>query len=456
MRQKRKLLSLFFIVCLIGIMFLSFINLTNASTFVIASYTGTVSGTKSVGIQDIYPSANYESGFGQSFEINTSGNLTKIGLMVYKSGNPNGTISAYLFNITGTYGISGMADKLLAVSNSIDVSSITTVANSWLNFTFPISVNMTTGEHYGVHIVMYSGQVNAYPDLIIGAVVDGANYGDCWAYYTPSTPIWHRLTDRTMLITVYGSEFGILETHLAFTLTPNYESGSTGSNWIMKQQQSYNYLGIVIEGGFITMIGNYSVYSTGLSIDSDVAVTGIYSVSSLNNVNFYSGSIIFNFFPRNSATLAYEGIRIDFNLTDGNSGTVTYSLMWQLATVPTPIPKQTFNPPHLAESWFGLTDMVLVGNIIVLMMIFLMIMLPLAYYFGNIGLFLGLMFATIATLFSGLMPLWGAILLFLGIFLLVWQQFGSNLGMPSVPQIPVRQTVKKVRNRFINEKVTED
>jgi hypothetical protein len=278
-QQKRKFLSLFFIACLVGIAVLS-----------VSPFLGVVGAV-------IWHDGDFSSGSFSPY-YTTTGEVSIIsGYVKFISGS-------ITYNFTVNNGVTPLV--------SSDINLTLRMVHSlkiWANFTDGSST--VTECAVGADWLLYSAGGDALFSSNYGKYLSAVTFQYLYAGYSDSF-----LDD--IVFTCYSIS-------LSFTLFPDWESGSTDADWIMKQQQIYSYNGIVLENETYTFSsGFYNVSSTGLSTDSNIAVTGSYSPVIYNHA-YSIGALNFNFYPRNSATLVYEGIKIDVAITGGGSMSVTYS-----------------------------------------------------------------------------------------------------------------------------------
>ena len=145
----------------------------------------------------------YETAHGQSFTGN-GGRLAVGTFYIYKSGTPGGTVSAKLYEHTGTFGTSSLpTGSPIATSNTIDVTSL----GSWatVNFTFSTAPTITASTKYCIVVDYSGGDASNY--LSVGA--DGSSpshggnkvtwTGSAWAYDTAYDIIFYVYTGAILV-----------------------------------------------------------------------------------------------------------------------------------------------------------------------------------------------------------------------------------------------------------------
>lgn len=120
-----------------------------------------------VTLEDSYSFANNESDVplrsgsftaaGQSFTASTSQDMYSAVFEIKKVGSPTGNVYAKLYSHTGTFGSSGTPGTLLATSDAIDISTLSTsYAEVTFNFTGAEQYTLTSTTNYFI-VVEYTG-----------------------------------------------------------------------------------------------------------------------------------------------------------------------------------------------------------------------------------------------------------------------------------------------------------
>lgn len=116
----------------------------SVSEAVVDSYSET---NRSGDSTELYSSAS-PNFIGQTFSNVTKSNLSKVKLYLSKIGLPTGTLTAKIYDITGTSGTDGKpTGTVLATSNPLDASTLTT-SPTLTDFTFPTAITLQAGASY--------------------------------------------------------------------------------------------------------------------------------------------------------------------------------------------------------------------------------------------------------------------------------------------------------------------
>jgi hypothetical protein len=258
-----------------------------------------------------------------------------------------------------------------------------------------------------------------------------------------------------------------------YTLSPDYQAIYKYSNieyyqngvvyqfgnWSLLSNPTYTFTGNIYftHNGYVRAgNGVFWVEETDISVDSTIAITGVYNHYYLSGINApyfgsFNNSFNYNLYGANSngtfnfltgimfsfytgaylpTTVTYEGIKVHWYLNNGAYGVCSYNVTYNLGTNINNIPTPTPIIPIGAYGGFTF-------NILAIIFFFLVFILPLGYKFGNIGMFVGLIFSLIICVMVNLIPNWCIYLVGLGLILIVWQTVGSRFGV-GIPQISHR------------------
>jgi hypothetical protein len=138
-------------------------------------------------VEDSYSESNRDSDgdlvtgvddvYGQSFTASFTGNLSRAAFYLKKSGSPTGNMIARLYEHTGTYGINSLPGASLAISDSIDVSTLTT-SSVVTYFTFSVGNQYTlvSGTHYIITVELSPSGLGNH--LFVGRDTTGTHDGN--------------------------------------------------------------------------------------------------------------------------------------------------------------------------------------------------------------------------------------------------------------------------------------
>lgn len=450
-----KFISLFFVL----LMVISVISLFNvpsvkgAGSVVINPSTVLLSLANTVTLND-------RAGSGAGQLLNGDNNyLTSIVVTLNRTSNCISTdsLEAFLFygDITDTpYYSVGVPQNTTYIEKSYSSIAINTLSVTATDCTFYFSglTKLNNGTQYMIGIVQNGtlGEVitgywsiNGYHHTGLSGQTEKYNYEHIWdtqylidysnCMYIIENTAFNYETDRTFQGVLNGDIFvnAILAEHpTAITL---------------KQGVQYSFSG---EYTVNSSFGNHGSYTISLSalFSSDV-VFNIFQPVMINyqtSGTYDNGTFSFIIFPRSSPINLYQVLQVNIISSENISYTATYDLVfYALGTV---------NNPTIGAGGGG--GGVITGqspfstNFIMLLLFFLIIVIPFGLYFGNYGLYFGLIFATIITYMAGFMPIWGLFLLVIGLGLMGYQVFSGMIPqtLPQVPEIPhFRKNDKVVR-----------
>jgi hypothetical protein len=130
---------------------------------------------------DSYSEVNYSTYtgayvyIGQAFSADKSGTLTRCKFSLHKAIGANGTLIAYLYNLTGTYGTNAKpTGSPIATSNTIDVTSLG-LTRSLITFTFTEG-SLVAGNKYGILTKRASGTGGVNTNLDNTSPTHSGNY----------------------------------------------------------------------------------------------------------------------------------------------------------------------------------------------------------------------------------------------------------------------------------------
>lgn len=137
---------------------------------------------------------------GQSFNNIISKTLNSCKFYLYRVGSPSGTICAKLYSHTGTFGTNSKGDSVLATSDSIDVTTISTNV-SLVTFTFTGTNRITLGANtnYFIGVEYNGGNSTNYVFIYIDSSAP-THSGNCAAY----SGTWTTVSSYDTIFYVYG------------------------------------------------------------------------------------------------------------------------------------------------------------------------------------------------------------------------------------------------------------
>lgn len=153
----------------------------------IAHWSASSGGTSQV--VDYYPSSNYTgvgalditgAALGQTF---TGDGQTLGGILAYikKNNSPTGSVYVKVYSHTGTWGSSGVPNTLLATSDAVSASGLSsTISLVNFNFSGANQITLTNGTHYAL-AVCYDG--DATNNVWVGFDSTGNHAGNKFYYY---------------------------------------------------------------------------------------------------------------------------------------------------------------------------------------------------------------------------------------------------------------------------------
>ncbi len=140
---------------------------------------------------------------GQTFTASQNATLESASFRVKKSGTPpTATMQAKLYTITGTHGSTAIPNTLLATSDTINVSTLTTsYATTTFTFSGANRIAITSGTQYAVELTYPANGVSNY--ISIGADTSGTHGGN--SFYFISDPYTADAT-ADVIFEVLGSD----------------------------------------------------------------------------------------------------------------------------------------------------------------------------------------------------------------------------------------------------------
>lgn len=170
--------------------------------------------------QSLYNTSYIE--VGQSF-TSKSGTLDNVQFLLYKFGSPTGNVTAYIYNITGTYGVTAIPNGA-AIATS-DVVNITGLDATWTLITFSFSgvnrISLTYGAYYCV-TVGYSGG-DSSNNLNVGQN-SGVHGGNGCKYISS----WQNISTDAIFY-VYRAETDVASPSVSSSLSPSSSASKSKS-----------------------------------------------------------------------------------------------------------------------------------------------------------------------------------------------------------------------------------
>ena len=178
---------------------------------------------------------NIISAVGQAFTGN-GGPINTVKFYLKKVGSPTGTLTAKIYNITGTYGTDATpTGSPLATSNTVDVSTLST-AYQLITFTFPTPYTTTNGTHYIVTCEDSSASDTDY--VVAGSDSSSPTHSGNYCQYASFNGIWSGSASQDICFYVGGQ--GPLFDVASDTESPTYFSGTGDPHpWPSGNQVSY-------------------------------------------------------------------------------------------------------------------------------------------------------------------------------------------------------------------------
>jgi hypothetical protein len=285
----------------------------------------------------------------------------------------------------------------------------------------PTTANIAIENLYWFEFgLFYSGGVWQYRGYINGTSSFGSNT-IAIAFTSPTIKLaYHDTIGNAYTLGNWYMSNPIFEYNHTFPPTNNFNSitydysispipvvGSFPISWVMSQGTTYTYNGYIYLNSQLTLNGTYFIETSGLSLSQDVSN----STSVVLSGTITKGQFTFQFAPRNNPNIVYEAIYIFWNVSTFASYE-TYVLEWTTVS----------NPSIPSGTGFAYLDLSIFIGIFMVIFIPAMIM---GIYFGRNGFFVGLILVTGIGVISGLMPIWFAFLLAIGLIALL---FTNNIG----------------------------
>lgn len=145
------------------------------------------------------------TGKGQAFNASQNATITGVSFRLKKIGTPAATtMTAKLYSTTGTYGSSARPNTLLATSDTINVSTLTTsYATSTLTFSGANQYAMTSGTKYAIQLdVDITGTATNAVVAGLIAPTGGLHSGNWFTY----DGLYTTYSDIDMIFEVIGNE----------------------------------------------------------------------------------------------------------------------------------------------------------------------------------------------------------------------------------------------------------
>lgn len=191
-------------------------NSLNSSDYIKAMWNG-VAGS------------SFIESFGQSFKPNRNGQLTKVSLLLSKWSNNNmeGTISVNLKSDQANE-----VEMILARSEPVPMNNIIPHAYSWVDFYFPVTATLESGQTYYLEIY----KTYDYNDFIVGTsscdqYAGGKGYvrsTGTWKEYSPLpyAPINYDLAFRTYMDSTIDQKQEVYNENYLYTNTNGVHTGA--------------------------------------------------------------------------------------------------------------------------------------------------------------------------------------------------------------------------------------
>jgi len=114
---------------------------------------------------------------GQTFTASQNATITSASFQLEKIGSPPGTtMTAKLYTITGTYGSTAVPNTLLATSDTVNISTLTTsYATTTFTFSGANQVSLTSGTQYAIEL--NSQASNDGGNVVVMALRSSASHG---------------------------------------------------------------------------------------------------------------------------------------------------------------------------------------------------------------------------------------------------------------------------------------
>lgn len=128
---------------------------------------------------------------GQTFKPTSDGQLLKMRFWLKRTGSPTGNAVAALYGHQGAYGTGGMGvDPILAVSDPVDISGVSTSVYEMVEFTFPSSQRVLLEEDnpYIASVIFLGGDASNY--LVAGGDFSSPTHDGNRTYVDGSVAEW--------------------------------------------------------------------------------------------------------------------------------------------------------------------------------------------------------------------------------------------------------------------------
>jgi hypothetical protein len=265
------------------------------------------------------------SAVGESFTSNFSSPINFVSVSLSKHNNPVGYFTVGIWNATGTYGqTSCLPDTLLCRSlNTLDVASVSTTP---LDYIFSFSgINFVKNNVYFIIVnftATVSDQFTNYA-CVYGTTNNGYG-GDCAVYST----FWGSLDsanfDCRFLVVGDVSSYVFQGKISGGIFTSPATIAYAPTEITLQQNTAYVYYGSIYNNTVLGGVGNYSVSFSDYSLIDNIFDS--YSFTSVSYGNITGGTFSFDILPvnTNNPNAVYQVMSINFNLTNGISGSYIY------------------------------------------------------------------------------------------------------------------------------------
>lgn len=145
------------------------------------------------------------SSLGQTFKLLNSYKLSSVKFLLKRSsGTFTGTLKAYLYVHSGTFGSTGIpTSPILAESNPINLSDIPITPYTWIEFTFDGTFTLVENIPYCIVIYSTNGNLDGSHYVWVANKIGGTHNGN--GVYYKGTTLWDWST-RDYLFYLYGEE----------------------------------------------------------------------------------------------------------------------------------------------------------------------------------------------------------------------------------------------------------
>jgi hypothetical protein len=172
---------------------------------------------KDIRLLDSYSESNYAanvgvhggsgpSRVGEVIPMNSARFITSVKFYLLRRGSPTGNIWAEIYDqITGTVGTNAKPSvavgETLAVSNTIDITTVSNVSHELVEFTFPNPRKVTTGA-MGLFVVYEDGSGGT--DIVSGDDTSSPTHPGNYSQYSDGASAWSAASTDETIFYAYG------------------------------------------------------------------------------------------------------------------------------------------------------------------------------------------------------------------------------------------------------------